>query len=162
MGGGFEFCRHWRPPVLSAPQRPRIQVVKMCHLTAVCGVNRVDGKRNESVYGRTGMSNKGEGMSCGMVMVKCWDGLVTWRDLINEVMRKVYKSRIDAMGVRGWPPCKWKDRVLEYTVVHQVLRQSNSWICFASTPKYSTILPLAFVNLVSRQKWSPVHLVVWE
>ncbi len=51
--------------------RSKIQAVEISYLRGGCGVNRVDGENNESVYRRFGMSSKGEGMSCGVVeMVK--------------------------------------------------------------------------------------------
>ncbi len=41
----------------------------MSYLRGGCGVSRMDGESNESVYGRSGMSSTGKGMSCGVVEV---------------------------------------------------------------------------------------------
>ncbi len=35
----------------------------MSYLRGGCGVNRMDGERNENVYGRSGMTSKEEGVS---------------------------------------------------------------------------------------------------
>ncbi len=44
----------------------------MSYLRGGCGVNRMDGENNESVYRRFGMTSKREEMSCGVVeMVSC-------------------------------------------------------------------------------------------
>ncbi len=41
------------------------------YLRGGCGVNRMDGESNEYLYRKSGMSSRGEGMSCGVVeMVK--------------------------------------------------------------------------------------------
>ncbi len=32
----------------------------------------------------------------------------------NELTKRICKSRMDSVGVRGIPPMKWEDRVLEY------------------------------------------------
>ncbi len=60
-------------------QRSGIQAVEMSYLRSACGVWRMDGESNESVYNRFGMSSKGEGMKHGVVEgVKCntlrWSG----------------------------------------------------------------------------------------
>jgi len=99
-------------------QRSNIQAVEMSYLRGCCGVNRMDGESNENVYGRFGMASKGEGMSCGVVeMVKRstlrWFGHLE-RMGESELTRRIYKSRIDVGSVRGRPPVKWEDRVLEY------------------------------------------------
>ncbi len=44
----------------------------MRNLRGDCGVSRMDGESNESVYGRFGMSSKGERMRCGVVEVVGW------------------------------------------------------------------------------------------
>ncbi len=51
-------------------QRSKIHSVEMSYLRGGCGVNRMDGESNENVYINFGMSSRGEGMSCGVVMVK--------------------------------------------------------------------------------------------
>ncbi len=58
--------------VWNQSQRSKIQAVEMSYLRGGCGVNRMDGESNENVYRNFGMSNRGEGMSCGVVeMVRC-------------------------------------------------------------------------------------------
>ncbi len=42
---------------------------QLSYLRGVCGLNKMDGESNESVYGRFGMSFKREGMNCGVVEV---------------------------------------------------------------------------------------------
>ena len=32
----------------------------------------------------------------------------------SEMTRRIYKGGVDAVGVRGRPPVKWEDRLLEY------------------------------------------------
>ena len=99
-------------------QRSRIQAVEMSFLRGACGIGRMDGESNERVYGRFGMSSKGEGMKCGVVeLVKRntlrWFGHIERMD--ESVMTKrLYKSSIEGVGVRGRPPVKWEDRVQEY------------------------------------------------
>ena len=101
--------------VWNESQRSRIQAVEMSFLRGACGVGRMDGESNERVYGRFGMSSKGEGMKCGVVeLVKRntlrWFGHIERMD--ESVMTKrLYKSSIEGVGVRGRPPVKWEDRV---------------------------------------------------
>ena len=88
------------------------------YLRTACGVSRLDGESNESVYNRFGMASKGEGMKCGVVeWVKRntlrWFGHMERMDE-NEMTKRVYRSKVDAIGVRGRPPVKWEDRVSEY------------------------------------------------
>ncbi len=56
--------------VWNQSQRSKIQAVEMSYLRGGCGVNRMDGESNENVCRKFGMSSRGEGMSCGVVMVK--------------------------------------------------------------------------------------------
>ncbi len=42
----------------------------MSYVRGGCDVNRIDVKSNENVYKRFGISSRGEGMSCEMVVVK--------------------------------------------------------------------------------------------
>ncbi len=77
-------------------------------------MNRVDGESNENVYRKFGMSSRGEGMSCGVVeIVKRstlrWFGHLEWMD----ERELTYRSKIDPGNVRGQPPIKWEDRVME-------------------------------------------------
>ena len=41
--------------------------VKMSYLRGACGVTRLDGESNESVYERSGISSQGNGVNCGVV-----------------------------------------------------------------------------------------------
>ncbi len=51
----------------------------MSYLRSACGVWRIDGESNESVYNRFGMSSNGEGMKCGVGGgVKCNTPKVVW------------------------------------------------------------------------------------
>ncbi len=76
----------------------------MSYLRGGCGVNRMDGESNKNVYKKFGMSSRGEGMSCGVVMVKRntlkWFGHLERMDE-RELTKKIYKSKIDAGNVRG-------------------------------------------------------------
>ncbi len=50
----------------------RIQAVEINYLRGVCGLNRMDGESNKSVYNKFVMSVKNEGINCGVVeVVKC-------------------------------------------------------------------------------------------
>ncbi len=78
----------------------------------------MDGESNENVYRKFGMSSRGEGMSCGVVeMVKRstlrWFGHLERMDE-RELTKRIYRSKIDAGNVRGQPPIKWEDGVMEY------------------------------------------------
>ena len=99
-------------------QRSRIQAVEMSYLRGACSLSRMDGESNESVYGRFGMSVKGEGMNCGVVEVVKRNTLRWFGHLErmgeSEMTRRIYKGGVDAVGVRGRPPVKWEDRLLEY------------------------------------------------
>ncbi len=104
--------------VRNQSQRSKIQAVEMSYLRGGCGVNRMDGKSNENIYGKFGMFTRGEGMSCGVVeMVKRstlrWFGHLERMDE-RELTKRVYRCKIDAGNVRGRPPFKWEDRVMEY------------------------------------------------
>ncbi len=48
-------------------QRSRGQAVEMSYLRSACGVRRMDGMRNKSVYERFGMCHVGEGKKCGVM-----------------------------------------------------------------------------------------------
>ncbi len=48
-------------------QRCRVQAVEMSYLRGACGVSRMDGVSNESVYDRFGKSHVGVGKKCGVV-----------------------------------------------------------------------------------------------
>ncbi len=67
-------------------------------------MNRMDSESNENVYRKFGMSSKGEGMSCGVVLVKHstlrWFGHLERMDE-SELTKRIYRSKIDAGNVRG-------------------------------------------------------------
>ncbi len=48
-------------------QRSRVQAVEMSYLRSACGVSRMDGMSNESVYKCFVMGHVGEGKKCGVV-----------------------------------------------------------------------------------------------
>ena len=63
------------------------------------------GESNEDVYSKFVMSRCGEGMKCGVVeMVKCstlrWFGYME-RMPGSEMTKRVYRSVVEAVGVRG-------------------------------------------------------------
>jgi len=94
-------------------QKSRIQAVEMSYLRGACGLSRMDGESNESVYKKFGVSVKGEGMNCGVVEVVKHSTLRWFGHLErmgSEMTRKIYNGRVDAAGVRGRPPIKWEDR----------------------------------------------------
>ncbi len=45
-------------------QRSRVQAVEMSYLRSACGVSRMDGMRNKSVYECFGMCHVGEEKKC--------------------------------------------------------------------------------------------------
>ncbi len=51
-------------------QRSRVQAVERSYLRSVCGVTRMDGMSDESVYERFGMCHMGEGKKYRVVEVK--------------------------------------------------------------------------------------------
>ncbi len=51
--------------VWNQSQRSKIQAVEISYLRGGCGVNQMDGESNENVHRKSGMSSRGEGMSCG-------------------------------------------------------------------------------------------------
>ncbi len=81
------------------------QAVEMSYLRGACGVWRMNGESNESVYNRFGMSSKGEGMTCRVV-----DGvrhnILRWFDHMermaeNEMTKRLYMSMVNEVGARG-------------------------------------------------------------
>ncbi len=91
-------------------QRCRIQAVEMSYLRGTCGLNRMDGESSESVYGKFGMSFKSEGMNCGVVEVVKHSAL-RWSGHLermegDELTKRIYKSGVDAVGVKGRSPIK--------------------------------------------------------
>ena len=83
-----------------------------------CGVTIIDGESNESIYSRFGMSHKGIEKKCGVVE-EVKRGTLRWFGHLErmgeeKMTKRVYKSDINAVGVRGRPLVRWDDRVLEY------------------------------------------------
>ncbi len=65
----------------------------------------MSGESNESVYNRFGMSNKGEGMKCGVVEgfkhnTLRWFGHME-RMAENVMTKRVYMSMVDVVGAKG-------------------------------------------------------------
>ncbi len=90
----------------------------MSYLRSACGVSRMDGMSNESVYEHFGMCHVGEGKKCGVVeevkrQTLKWFGHME-RMEESEMMRRVYVGEIEGGNVRGQPPVKWRDSVQEY------------------------------------------------
>lgn len=83
-----------------------------------CGVSRMDGMSNESVYERFGMGHVSEGKKSGVVeevkrQTLKWFGHME-RMEESKMTRRVYVSEIEGGNIRGRPPVKWRDRVQEY------------------------------------------------
>ncbi len=74
---------------------------------SACGVRRMDGMSNETVYDRFGMCHVGEGKKCGVVEEE-------ERMEEGKMTKRVYVSEVEGGNVRGLPPVKWRDRVQEY------------------------------------------------
>ncbi len=90
----------------------------MSYLRSACGVSRMDGMRNKSVYEHFGMCLVGEGKKCGVVeevkrQTLKWFGHME-RMEESKMTNRVYVSEIEGGNVRGRPPVKWRDRVQEY------------------------------------------------
>ncbi len=99
-------------------QRSRVQAVELRYVRSACGVSRIDGISNESVYERFGMCHVGEGKKCGVVeevkqQTLKWFAHVE-RMEEGKITRRVYVSEIEGVNVRRRPPVKWRDRVKEY------------------------------------------------
>ncbi len=75
-----------------------MQAVEMSYLRSACGVSRMDGMSNESVYECFGMCHRGEGMKCGVVEVKRqtfnWFGHMEQMEE-SKMTRRVYVSEIE-------------------------------------------------------------------
>ncbi len=48
-------------------QQPRVRAVDLNYLRGACGVSRLDGLGNESVYERCGIRERGSGVGCRVV-----------------------------------------------------------------------------------------------
>ncbi len=86
-------------------QRSRVQAVDMSYLRGACGVSRMDGVSNESVYERFGMSYVDVGKKCGVVeevkrQTFKWFGHME-RMEEGKMTRRVYMSEIEGGTVRG-------------------------------------------------------------
>ncbi len=83
---------------LHESKRSRVQAVEMSYLRSACGVSRMDGVSNESVYDHFGMSHVGVGKKCGVVEVKQqtlkWFGHME-RMEEGKMTRRVYMSEKD-------------------------------------------------------------------
>ncbi len=95
-----------------------MQAVEMSSWRSACGVSRMDGVSNESVYERFGMCHVGVGKKCGVVeevkrQTLKWFGHMK-RMEEGKMTRRVYMSEIEGGNVRGRPPVKWRDRAQEY------------------------------------------------
>ncbi len=91
--------------VWNKSQRSRVQAVEMSYLRSACGVSRLDGMSNESVYEHFGMCHVGEGKKCGVVEVVKrqtlkWFGHME-RMGESKMTRRVYVSEIEGGNVRG-------------------------------------------------------------
>ncbi len=80
-------------------KRSRVQAVEMSCLRSACGVSRMDGMSNESVYERVGMCHVGEGKKCGVVeevkrQTLKWFGNME-RMEESKMTRRVYVSEIE-------------------------------------------------------------------
>ncbi len=86
-------------------QRSRVQAVEMSNLRSACGVSRMDGMSNESVYEHFGMCHVGEGKKCGVAeevtrQTLKWFGYME-RMEESKMTRRVYVSEIEEGNVRG-------------------------------------------------------------
>ncbi len=90
--------------VWNQSQRSKIQAVETSYLRGGCGVNRMDGKCNENVYRKFGLSSRGEGMSCGVVEMVKRSTQMVWtfgRMDERELTKRIYRSKVDDGNVRG-------------------------------------------------------------
>ncbi len=94
-----------------------MQAVEMRYLRSACGVSRMDGMSNESVYECFGMCPTGEWKKCGAVEVKQqtlkWFGHMKHMEE-SKMTRRVYVSETEGGNFRGRPPVKWRERVERY------------------------------------------------
>ncbi len=82
-----------------------MQAVEMSYLRSACGVSRMDGVSNESVYKHFGMSNVDMGKKCGVVeevkrQTLKWFGHME-RMEEGKMTRRVYMSEMGRGNVRG-------------------------------------------------------------
>ncbi len=90
----------------------------MSYLRSACGVSRMNGLSNESVYEHFGMCLVGVGKKCG-VKEEVKQKTLKWFSYMERMEEgkmtgRVYLSEIEGGNVRGRPPVKWRDRVKKY------------------------------------------------
>ncbi len=91
--------------VIGSDMDSRVQAVEMSYLRSACGVSRMDGMSNESVYKYFGMCHVGEGKKCGVVeevkqqTLKWFDHLERMEE--SKMTRRVYVSEIEGGNFRG-------------------------------------------------------------
>ena len=70
------------------------------------------------MYDKSGMSSKGEGLKCGVAKRMKQSTLIWYEHMErmaeSEMIKKAYKSVVNAVGTREWPLVKWEDTVQEY------------------------------------------------
>ncbi len=77
----------------------------MSYLRSACGVSRMDGMSNESMYEDFEMCHVGEGRKCGVVeevkrqTLKWFDHVERMEE--GKMTKRVYVSEIDGGNVRG-------------------------------------------------------------
>ncbi len=91
--------------------------VHMKNLGGGCGLNRMDGESNESAYEKFSLSFESEEMNCGVVEVVKhstlrWSGKLERTE--DKMTKRIYKSEVAVVDMRGRPPIKWEDRGSEY------------------------------------------------
>ncbi len=96
-------------------QRSRVQALKMSYWRSACGVRRMDGMCNESMYEHFGMCHVGEGKKCEVVEVKRqtlkWFGHIERMEEGKMTRGGVNVSEIEGGNVRGRPSVKWRERL---------------------------------------------------
>lgn len=79
-------------------QSSKINVGEISYLRGASSVNRMDSKRNESVYRRLGMSSNAEGRNYGVMKLGTC-GTLKWfdhleRTRVNTMTKRVYMSKV--------------------------------------------------------------------
>ena len=96
----------------------KIRAVEMSFLRAASGISIVEGVSNERIYENFGMSERKEGMSCG-VMEWMKRNTLRWYGHVNRLeedrlVKRVYDSEVDGRVGRGRPLMTWDNRVDQY------------------------------------------------
>ncbi len=86
-------------------QRSGVQAVGMSYLRSACGVGRMDGMSNESVYEHFGICHVSEGKKF-RVVEEVKQQTLKWFDYMkrmeeDKMTRRVYVSEIEGVNVRG-------------------------------------------------------------